>query len=141
MLAAWSGLACLALLPAVPLFAQEVPGGDALKGLYYLMLAVFIVAYIYFALALQVIARKTNTENGWWAWVPILQIILSLNIARKPIWWIVLCIVPFLNIVMLILIWMGVAHARNRPSWWGILLIVPVVNLIIIGMLAWTDKA
>ena len=124
-------LACLTLLGAVPLFAQEVPGGAALAGPFYLMVAVFAVAYIYFALALQTIARKTNTANGWWAWIPILQIVLSLNVARKPVWWIILCLVPIVNIVMWIVIWMGIAEARNRPSWWGILLLVPVVNLIV----------
>lgn len=139
MVAALTILACLALLTAVPLFAQEVPGGDALAGPFMLMVLVFIIAYIYFALALQTIARKTNTENGWWAWVPILQIILSLNVARKPMWWIVLCFIPFLNIVMFVLIWMGISKARNRPSWWGILLLVPVVNLIVPGILAWAD--
>lgn len=130
----------LTLLWAVPLFAQEVPGGEALAGPVYLMIAVFVVAYIYFALALQTIARKTNTANGWWAWIPILQIVLSLNVARKPIWWIVLCLVPIVNIVMWLLIWMGIAEARNRPSWWGILLLVPLVNLIVPGVLAWSDK-
>ena len=133
-------LACLTLLAAVPLFAQEVPGGAALAGPFYLMVAVFAVAYIYFALALQTIARKTNTANGWWAWIPILQIVLSLNVARKPVWWIFLCLIPLVNLVMCILIWMGIAEARNRPSWWGILLLVPVVNLIVPGILAWSDK-
>src|ERR1035441_8330453 len=124
-------LACLTLLAAVPLFAQEVPGGEALAGPFYLMVAVFIVAYIYFAFALQTIARKTSTANGWWAWVSILQICLSLNVARKPVWWIFLCLIPLVNLVMCILIWMGIAEARNRPSWWGILLLVPAVDLIV----------
>jgi hypothetical protein len=44
-----------------------------------------------------------------------------------------------INIVMIILVWMGVAEARNKPSWWGILIIVPIVNLIVPGYLAWSD--
>jgi hypothetical protein len=85
------------------------------------------------------IAAKTNTPNGWLAWIPIANIILMLNIARKPIWWIVLFLIPLVNIVMIILVWMGVAEARNKPSWWGILIIVPIVNLIVPGYLAWSD--
>jgi uncharacterized membrane protein YhaH (DUF805 family) len=138
--AALTVMAFLTLLAAERLMAQEVPGGEALAGPFHLMVAVFIVAYVYIALALQTIARKTNTANGWWAWIPILQIVLSLNVARKPLWWVVLCLIPFLGIVMMLLIWMGIAKARNRPGWWGVLLIVPVVNLIIVGMLAWSDK-
>lgn len=131
-------LAGIGLWAATPLFAQEVPGGEVVAPLYYLMLGVALIFYIYFAIVLQAIARKTGTANGWWAWIPILQIVLSLNIARKPMWWIILCLVPFLNWVMLVLVWMEIAKVRNRPSWWGILLLVPIVNFVILGILAWS---
>ena len=132
-------LASLTLLTAVPAFGQEVPGGEALEPLVMIMYGIMIVAYIYTALALQVIARKTHTTNGWWAWIPILQIILSLNIAKKPTWWVVLCLIPIVNFVFLIMVWMAIAEARNKPSWWGILLIVPLVQFIVPGYLAWSD--
>ncbi|HUL16236.1 MAG TPA: DUF5684 domain-containing protein [Terriglobales bacterium] len=107
------------------------------------MLAFFwicgIAGYVYFSLALQTIANKTNTENAWLAWIPIANIILMLNIARKPIWWIILLLIPLVNIVIAILVWMGIAEARNKPSWWGVLMIVPVLNLIVPGYLAWSD--
>lgn len=55
------------------------------------------VGYIYVALALQTIAQKTNAANGWMAWIPIANIILMLNIAKKPIWWIILFLIPIVN--------------------------------------------
>ena len=97
------------------------------------------VGYVYIALALQTIAQKTNTANGWLAWIPIANIILMLNVAKKPIWWIILFLIPVVNLVMAILVWMGIAVARGKPNWWGILIIVPVVNLIVPGYLAWSD--
>jgi len=97
------------------------------------------VAYVYVALAFQTIAQKTNTPNGWLAWIPIANIILMLNIAKKPVWWIILFLIPIVNIVIAVMAWMGVAEARNKPSWWGILAIVPVINLIVPGYLAWSD--
>ena len=103
------------------------------------MFVVFAVFYVYGALAVQTIAKKTNTENGWMAWVPIANLFLMANIAKKPVWWGVLCLVPFVGIVFIILIWMGIAEAVKKPNWWGILLIVPVVNLIVPGYLAWAD--
>ncbi len=107
------------------------------------MMLVFVVfaiaAYVYFALALQTIAKKTNTENAWWAWVPILNAILMLNVAKKPVWWFILLLVPFVNIVIGIMVWMAIAEARGKPNWWGILLIVPLVGLIVPGYLAWSD--
>jgi uncharacterized membrane protein YoaK (UPF0700 family) len=90
-------------------------------------------------LALQTIAKKTNTENDWWAWVPILQAVLMLNVAKKPVWWIILLLIPVVGLVFGILTWMAIAEARNKPNWWGILLIVPVVGLLVPGYLAWVD--
>lgn len=109
-------------------------GGMLLVGL-----ACLGVFYVYLALALQTIATKTNTENPWLAWIPIVNIILMLNIAKKPIWWFILFFIPLVSIVMAIIVWMGIAEARNKPNWWGILLIVPVVGLIVPGYLAWSD--
>ncbi len=141
MVVALSVLASLALLTAVPVFADEPSGPQVMAiGVAFLfMFVIAIAAYIYFAMALQTIAKKTNTENAWWAWVPILQIILTIFIAKKPVWWIALCFIPLVNIVITIIIWMAIAEARNKPSWWGILLLVPVVNLIVPGYLAWSD--
>lgn len=129
------------LIPAKLAFAQDdsrIP--MAFMGGFLAILCIFLVVmYVYHALALQTIAQKTNTENPWFAWVPILNVILMINIARKPIWWIILCLIPLVNIVIFIILWMGVAEARNKPNWWGILIIVPVANFIVPGYLAWSD--
>ena len=139
--AALSILATLVLVPAIPLFADESSGqGAAMGGAFMLVFVLIaIAAYVYSALAFQTIAQKTNTENAWWAWVPILNVILMLNIAKKPIWWIILLFIPLVNLVILIIVMMAIAEARNKPSWWGILLIVPVVGIIVPGYLAWSD--
>ena len=80
------------------------------------MLLLGLAGYIYTALALQTIANKTNTENGWLAWIPIANLILMVNIARKPIWWIILFFIPLANIVVAVIVLMGIAEARNKPT-------------------------
>jgi len=65
--------------------------------------------------------------------------VLLLNVAKKPVWWVLLFFVPFVNIVILVITWMEVAKARGRPDWWGILIIAPIANFILPGILAWTD--
>jgi hypothetical protein len=102
-------------------------------------LVIGLAAYVYISLALSTIAKKTNTENPWLAWIPIVNIVLMLNIAKKPIWWILLCFIPLVNIVILVIVWMAIAEARGKPNWWGILMLVPVVSLIVPGYLAWSD--
>jgi hypothetical protein len=140
-----SVLASLSMLAAVPLMADDssaaagVAGVAAMGAAFLFMAVIGIAFYVYFALALQTIAKKTNTPNDWWAWIPIISAILMLNIAKKPLWWILLFFIPFVNIVIIIITFMAIAEARNKPSWWGILMIVPVANLIVPGYLAWAD--
>jgi uncharacterized membrane protein YoaK (UPF0700 family) len=62
-----------------------------------------------------------------------------LNIAKKPLWWFILLLIPLVNIVIGIIVWMAIAEARGKPNWWGILMIVPLVNFIVPGYLAWSD--
>lgn len=95
--------------------------------------------YAFFALILMTIANKTSTPNAWMAWIPILNIILMLSVAKKPMWWIILFFVPIANVVITILLWMAIAEARNKPSWWGVMIIVPVANIIFPALIAWMD--
>ncbi len=112
----------------------------ALSGIMLLfMLVLGIGSYVYLSLALQTIASKTATPNDWLAWIPIANLFLLLSVAKKPLWWLLLLLIPFVNLVILIIVWMAVAEARRKPNWWGILLIVPVVNIIVPGYLAWAD--
>jgi Family of unknown function (DUF5684) len=143
-IAAVSTLSLLGLLSAATVFADDSgPGAGtaaaAMGAMFLFMIVIGIAAYVYFALALQAIAKKTNTENAWWAWVPILQVILMLNVAHKPVWWIILFLIPLVGIVFAIIVWMAIAEAVRKPSWWGILLIVPVIGLVVPGYLAWSD--
>jgi uncharacterized membrane protein len=139
--ASWLLVLTAILLPAGTALAQannRLPVAF-MGGFLMVMLVMCLALYVYVALALQTIAQKTNTENGWLAWIPIVNIILMLTIAKKPIWWIILCLIPLVNIVIFIIVWMGIAEARNKPGWWGILMLVPVVSLVVPGYLAWSD--
>jgi len=114
--------------------------GMAIFGGIMLVWLLFVLAfYVYFAICLMKIASKTNAPNGWFAWIPILNAILMIQIAKRPMWWIILFFIPLANIVAMIIIWMDIAVARNKPNWLGILMIVPVANLIIPGYLAFSD--
>jgi len=112
----------------------------ALTGVMLLFVVVFgLGCYVYISLALQTIATKTGTANEWLAWIPIANLFLMLSVAKKPMWWFLLFLIPLANVVVAIMVWMAVAEARGKPNWWGILMIVPLVNLVVPGYLAWAD--
>ena len=132
------------LMSASAAFAQDSePNAGPFAALTGVMLLFFVVfglaAYVYVSLAVQTIAKKTGTANDWLAWIPIANLFLMLSIAKKPMWWFILFLIPLVGVVMLIIVWMAVAEARGKPNWWGVLMIVPFVNLVVPGYLAWAD--
>ena len=125
----------------------EISGDLAAAGLFVfggIMLVALLFAlavYVYMAICLMKIAKKTNTENAWFAWIPILNIILMIQCAKKPLWWIILFFIPLANIVAMIIIWMAVAKNVGKPEWLGVLMIVPFANIIIPGYLAFSGNS
>lgn len=110
------------------LLQEERPPTGLIAGMFLIFLLVFAAVYAFFAICLMKIAQKTNTENAWWAWIPILNILLMLNIARKPLWWIILFFIPLVNFVIIILVCLGIAEARGKSAIWGILMIlIPII--------------
>ena len=112
--------------------------GSSLVVLYGIL--VFItVLYVYCAICLQKIAQKAECgETAWQAWVPILNLFLIADIGQKPWWWILVLLVPYVNLIALAVLWMGVAEAREKPAWFGIFMAFPVLNLFMLGYLAFS---
>jgi hypothetical protein len=100
---------------------------------------VFVGIYVYYALTLQLIANKTGTANAWMAWVPIANGYLMCKVANRPGWWLLLMLIPFVNIVITVIVWMGIAKARHKPAWLGVVMLVPIANLIIPAHLALSE--
>jgi hypothetical protein len=74
-----------------------------------LLAALGAVMFIYFALFLLItislwkIFSKAG-RPGWAAIVPIYNLIVWLDIVGKPTWWIILLLLPIVNLVILIMI-------------------------------------
>lgn len=103
-----------------------------------ILLVILVIAYIYFALCLYFIAKKTQTKNEWLAWVPIAQLFMMCDIGKIRFWWLLLLLVPPVNIFMVFFIWYKVIKARGKPGWLVALLVVPLVNYAVMGYLAFS---
>ncbi|MBC8160198.1 MAG: signal peptidase I [Roseiflexaceae bacterium] len=53
-------------------------------------------------------------KPGWAAIIPIYNIVVLLQIAGKPLWWIVLLFIPFVNFIAIIMIWAAVAKSFGK---------------------------
>lgn len=95
--------------------------------------------YICSCICLQTIAKKTDADFAWLAWFPVINFILMLNIAQKPLWWFLLCLIPVVNIIPFVFIWMAIAEACGRPAWLGAFILLPPLTLLVPGYLAFSD--
>ncbi len=63
---------------------------------------------IFFAVFFLVIASfwkifKKAGQPGWASVIPIYNIVVLLHIVKKPIWWVILMFIPFVNIIVIII--------------------------------------
>jgi hypothetical protein len=73
-------------------------------------------------------------KPGWAAIIPIYNIIVLLEIAEKPLWWIILCFIPFVNLVVIVLIAIAVAGNFGKSTLFGIgLAFLPFVFYPLLG--------
>jgi hypothetical protein len=105
-----------------------------------LMVILLIAMYVFCAICLKRIAEKTGqAEKSWYAWIPIANMVLTCWIAGKPGWWTVLMLIPIVNIVFSVIIWINVAKACSKPAWLGwVIVLVPIGNFVAMGHLAFS---
>lgn len=59
-------------------------------------------------------------KPGWAAIIPIYNIIVLLEIAGKPVWWIVLFLIPLVNFIVAILVAIDVAKNFGKGTGFGL---------------------
>ena len=100
-------------------------------GIFIFVMILVIIVYVIVAMSLMRIAKRTNTDNAWFAWIPLLNLILMLQIAKRPMWWLVFFLVPFINIVGIVLqfvIWVDIAKILGKSAAIGILAgLIPII--------------
>lgn len=73
-------------------------------------------------------------KPGWASIIPIYNAIVLLEIAGKPIWWIILMLIPCVNIIILILVNIDLAKAFGKGTGFGIgLTFLPGIFHMILG--------
>lgn len=76
-------------------------------------------------------------QPGWAAIVPIYNLIVLIQIVGKPLWWIVLFLIPCANIVALVLISIALAERFGKSAAFGVGL--ALLGPIFFPMLAFGD--
>jgi hypothetical protein len=103
------------------LLAQDDGGAAGAAG----AIGALVGMVVYFGLIALIIAGVWKTfakagKPGWAAIIPIYNIIIMLEIAGKPIWWIILFLIPCVNIIMAIILCIEFAKAYGKGAGFGL---------------------
>ena len=88
-------------------------------------MSALIVLVVYLAIIVAIIAGfwKVFTKAGkpgWAAIIPIYNVIVLLEIAGKPLWWIILFLIPLVNIVFAVIVGLAVAKNFGKGEAFGV---------------------
>lgn len=103
---------------------QQLNNGDAAAGIVGLICGL-VIFVIYIAVLILVIAGMWKVfvkagKPGWAAIVPIYNIIVLLEIAKRPLWWIILFFIPLVNFIIAILVSLDVAKYFGKSQAFGL---------------------
>ena len=109
---------------------------DGSGGVGIVMSVIYVVVAIVMIVSMWKVFEKGG-KPGWASIVPIYNIIVMLEIADKPLWWVLLLFIPIVNVVISIMVMISFAEAYGKSAGFGIgLALLPVIFLPI---LAFTD--
>lgn len=101
-----------------------------------------IVGYLAVAFSLFTLAQKQSTPNAWFAFVPILQLVLLFQMVEMPVWYVALILIPCIGWIALwvfyMMAWMKLAERNGKPGFFGILCGVPLLGIIFPPIIAFT---
>jgi hypothetical protein len=81
-------------------------------------------------------------EPGWASIVPIYNIVVLLRISGKPLWWLLLLLVPVVNLLVMALISIGLAQRFGKGTGYGLgLALLPMIFYPMLGFGSATYQA
>jgi hypothetical protein len=84
-------------------------------------LLVFDLALIAFFVVVMWKVFVKAGKPGWAALIPIYNTIVLLEIVGRPWWWILLLLIPFVNIIILFIVDIDLAKAFGKSTTFGVL--------------------
>jgi hypothetical protein len=105
------------------------------------MMPMFMIFIIFFTINVMMIRYvalwfvfKKAGENGWASIIPVYNILIAIKIAGKPWWYILLLLIPIVNIIIGIMILHGISKSFGRGGWFTVgLIFLRVIFLAILG--------
>ena len=110
------------------------PGVFAALGVGYIIFMLVIIAF--YVICYWKLFEKAG-QPGCAAIVPIYNIVILLQIVGRPVWWIVLMLIPCVNIIVALLVYLDLARVFGKSTGFGIGLFL--LGIVFLPILAFGD--
>ncbi len=125
-------------MTTVPALLLQQDAGNApsaaLLGTGLIFILVLTVVALVFIIAMWRVFTKAG-QPGWATLIPIYNIYVLLKIAGRPGWWVILYIIPLVDVVVMILVSIDVAKSFGQGAAFGVILLFLLFPLFGIGYL------
>ncbi len=98
--------------------ATNLMGGMAVLFTGTFMIVILAIVVVMIASLWKVFTKAG--QPGWAAIVPFYNLIVLCQIVGRPLWWIVLCLIPFVNFVIVILVYIDLAKSFGKSTGFGL---------------------
>ncbi|MEY3238169.1 MAG: hypothetical protein RI883_2270 [Bacteroidota bacterium] len=89
---------------------------------------IFVLALVIFMIISMWKIYSKAGKPGWASIVPIYNYVVLLEIIKKPIWWIILMLIPIVNFIVIIIIMIELAKAYGKEGGFAAgLILLPIV--------------
>jgi hypothetical protein len=113
------------------MYGETSGGGGGGAGL---LIAYFIVVWLLSALPLWFVFKKAG-KAPWAALIPIYNWIVLLEVVGRPIWWILLLVIPCVNIFVFVIVANDLAKSFGQGIGFTIgLIFLPFIFGLILGL-------
>jgi hypothetical protein len=123
--------------PLVALAFQQYGGDSGAGAIAGILGAGFALIWLAVAVLMVAACWKIFTkagEPGWAAIVPIYNLVVLLKIVDKPLWWLILFLIPFVNFVAAILVTVALAEKFGKGVGFAVgMIVLPFVFYPILG--------
>lgn len=120
--------------------SDETEQSTSVAGLamgFFITFLICLPIYIFTSLALAKIGKELGYKNSWFAWIPLLNLIMIMQLGEKSAWWI---LVPLVGEIMMIIAIMRITEKRGYDKLLGLLVLTGIGTYILLYLLAWSPK-
>ncbi|HQP91357.1 MAG TPA: hypothetical protein PLU24_01635, partial [Candidatus Omnitrophota bacterium] len=90
-----------------------------------------LIVHVIMCIPFYLISKKTGIGVSFFSFIPLLNIFLMIELARKPAYSFLGLFIPIYNIYVTITIFCGIAETCRVPEWTGLMVMVPFFNVFL----------